>query len=169
MRQGLVPSYCSHWSKSPLRLVAANGQEIAGGQKETELGMRFQTVGASGERGRRLIVNGTFHLADIGVDVILSYPWLREKKIGVFPHHAALACAHPEQILLQPLKGGGKGKPPVNAQKPLGCSRNFFACLQGEHRQWQSKAPRESTLSEVSQKWPPPQLRRIVKQAQSEK
>ena len=30
-------------------------------------------------------------MADINVDAILGYPWLRDQKIGVFPHMRALA------------------------------------------------------------------------------
>ena len=84
MSQGLVPSCCSRWSRTPLRLVAANGQEIGGGQKETKVSMHFQMVGQSGNLERKVLVEGVFHLADIAVDATLSYPWLREKKLEVF-------------------------------------------------------------------------------------
>ena len=34
---------------------------------------------------------GVFFDADIQVDAILSYPWLRQQYLGVFPHLEALA------------------------------------------------------------------------------
>jgi hypothetical protein len=40
-----------------------------------------------------------FHLAEIKVDAILSYPWLLEHEIGVFPHLRALAIANPFTLL----------------------------------------------------------------------
>ncbi len=33
----------------------------------------------------------TFHEADIQVEAILSYPWMEEARVGVFPHLEALA------------------------------------------------------------------------------
>jgi hypothetical protein len=41
-----------------------------------------------------------FYAAEIEVDAILSYPWLRENGVGVFPHHDALAKDWPEFALL---------------------------------------------------------------------
>ena len=44
--------------------------------------------------------SGEFYGADIEVDAILSYPWMRENGIGVFPHRDALAKDHPRFCLL---------------------------------------------------------------------
>ena len=41
-----------------------------------------------------------FFEADIQVDAILSYPWLFDNRIGLFPHHSALALDSPQLILL---------------------------------------------------------------------
>ena len=38
--------------------------------------------------------------ADINVDMILSYPWMRENKVGIFPHHKALVVDEPRLMLL---------------------------------------------------------------------
>ncbi len=38
--------------------------------------------------------SGEFYGADIEVDAIFSYPWMRENGIGVFPHRDALAKDH---------------------------------------------------------------------------
>ena len=42
------------------------------------------------------------HVADVEVDAILSYPWLKNQKIGVFPHLDTLAKIHPDQRVLTP-------------------------------------------------------------------
>ncbi len=38
-----------------------------------------------------MIYDATFWEAEIEVDAILSYNWLLRNKVGVFPHHKALA------------------------------------------------------------------------------
>jgi hypothetical protein len=51
-------------------------------------------------QGKELIFDVTFWEAEIEVDAILSHPWLFENKIGVFPHHNALAVDRPKFTLL---------------------------------------------------------------------
>jgi hypothetical protein len=41
-----------------------------------------------------------FFEADIEVDAILSYPWMSQHQIGIFPHHRALAKDQPIFTLL---------------------------------------------------------------------
>ena len=41
-----------------------------------------------------------FYEADIKVDAILSFPWLFENRIGIFPHLKCLAVLEPELSLL---------------------------------------------------------------------
>ena len=54
--------------------------------------------------GRRqpnfLEFGATFYEADIKVDAILSYPWMVQEKMGVFPHKSALAVEMPNLTLL---------------------------------------------------------------------
>ena len=45
--------------------------------------------------------HGVFHDADIQVDAILSYPWLEEKYLGVYPHMESLALWGEPLRLLQ--------------------------------------------------------------------
>ena len=49
--------------------------------------------------------------ADIAIDAILSYPWLAQNKIGVFPHHKALVVDEPRLLLLYGQKEKGKTQP----------------------------------------------------------
>ena len=42
----------------------------------------------------------TFFEADIRVDAILSYPWMAQNQIGVFPHLKAMALEKPRLTLL---------------------------------------------------------------------
>jgi hypothetical protein len=62
------------------------------------------------------------HDAAMEVDVIIGYPWLRQKKIGLLPHMDGLIaekngdllfyrCGKREQITSTPEKGGGDRAP----------------------------------------------------------
>jgi hypothetical protein len=42
-----------------------------------------------------------FSDAHIHKDAILGFPWLKEQKLGLFPHLCALAFEHPKQELLR--------------------------------------------------------------------
>ena len=46
--------------------------------------------------------------ADISMDMILSYPWMAQNKIGVFPHHKALVVDEPRLLLLYGHQGKGR-------------------------------------------------------------
>ena len=102
VRAGLVPSKFLHKAQDPLQLLSANGEVISGGDQETTLRLHFNKTTQKGKVEKRRNVTGLFYTADIGVDAILSYPWLRDAKIGIFPHLNSLALPHPEQVLLQP-------------------------------------------------------------------
>ena len=53
---------------------------------------------------------GDFYEAAIEMDMILSYPWLRENRLGVFPHRNALAMDEPNFQLVM-------GKNPKKSKK----------------------------------------------------
>ena len=105
LKTGLVPNRCTRKSKDPLELIAANGETIRGGDRETTLRLRFEMVTHDGKVERQKPLKANFHLADIGVDVILAYPWLMATKVGIFPHLKSLAIPHAEQKLLRPTQG----------------------------------------------------------------
>ena len=117
IRSGLVAPHLLSHAESPIRLLAANGQTIQGGDKLLTLRMDFLQVRNGVCSSEMLIVGGTFFQAAIEVDMILSYPWLRENKIGVFAHHNSLALDEPEFTLLYGWKGGGGKKRKRNLQK----------------------------------------------------
>ena len=60
-----------------------------------------------------------FYEADIQVDAILSFPWMAEHKIAVFPHKRALAIDHPVLTLLFGLSEGTRGKKKVSVVRNL--------------------------------------------------
>ena len=70
------------------------------------------TFGARSLEGETLpewSTQGIFHEANIQVDAILSYPWLKDRFLGVFPHLEALAILEEPLLLLQsyvPEEGG---------------------------------------------------------------
>ena len=102
LKTGVVPFRCTQKSSEPLELIAANGEIIRGGDRETTLTLRFETVAHDGSVEKQKILKAKFHIADIGVDAILAYPWLTERKVGIFPHLKSLALPHPEQKMLRP-------------------------------------------------------------------
>ena len=103
VRQGLVPSHLTRTAKQPLQLIAANGQVISGGQKEAKLTFKFATTASEVPQPQVDEISAWFHIADIGVDAILLYPWLQQTQFGVFAHLNSLVKAHPQQVLMRPL------------------------------------------------------------------
>ena len=68
--------------------------------------------------------------ADIAIDMVLSYPWLAQNKIGVFPHHRALVVDEPKLLLLYGQKD--RGRPTL-----LGAKRQVRqVTLVGGHQGW---------------------------------
>ena len=82
-----------------LKLVAANGQQLYGGQKAIRLSMLLKQEQNGVVREERLKIPAEFYLADIRLDAILSYPWMRKYKLGVFPDLNALATLDPFILL----------------------------------------------------------------------
>lgn len=89
-------------AKKLLQFTMANGQPLAGGDKTVDLMLAFQQ-----EMDGKILpdykrVSATFYEADITVDAILSFPWMQEKKIGIFPHLYALAEIVGEKCCILP-------------------------------------------------------------------
>ena len=78
VKNTLIPWHLARLAPKAVRLITANGQRMEGGERCIDMEIGFQQV----FRGRRLpqtlFFEGTFYLADIEVDAIISYPWLRE-------------------------------------------------------------------------------------------
>ena len=107
IRMGVTRNILIHSAK-PLVLFTANGARMAGGVKEVTLdlffGARAYTTGA---KLPDMVVPAQFHEADIQVDAILSYPWLRENRLGVWVHELALEQqgASKKRVLLENFSG----------------------------------------------------------------
>ena len=81
-------------------MIAANGQRLDGGERviQTVLGFVAQQ---NGEFQPELMnFPADFHEAEIQVDARISYPWMVDHQIGVFPHKRALAIDQPIFTLL---------------------------------------------------------------------
>ena len=76
---------------------------MEGGKKSVKIHMSFRRFQKGQEFGPPLWLGGTFYEAEIGVDAIISCPWLMRNKVSVFPHYNALAFDQPEYILLRGL------------------------------------------------------------------
>ena len=123
IREGIVPTHLTTLTQRPLELVAANGQIISGGDRETETKNFFSKTDPDGKGHEKRNCRAIFHVKSIGVDAFLSYPWLNEHKIGIFPHLESLAIPHREQELLQPTKSS---KNPPHKSPPFTHKNIFF-------------------------------------------
>jgi hypothetical protein len=95
----LCPADSVYDPEVPLKLVAANGQQLYGGQKVIRVSMLFRQEVNGMIREGRFKISAEFYLADIKLDAILSYPWLRKNYLGVFPDLNALALRDPLILL----------------------------------------------------------------------
>eukprot|EP00667_Euglena_gracilis_P032553 EG_transcript_50312 len=81
-----------------------------GGNKKVTLGVTFRQK-FNGEFLPNLVSCETeFYEASMEVDAILSFPWMSQNHIGVFPHHKALAIDEPYFALLYGWTGERKQK-----------------------------------------------------------
>ena len=95
VRQGLLPEHLTYPATKPLRFETANGQALGGGNVCTRL--KLKLISESGELSspENVEFDVEFYEANIKVDAILSYPWLAQAKLGIFPHHKALVLDSP--------------------------------------------------------------------------
>lgn len=108
IRSGLVEPGLMDVAVEPVRLLAANNQVIEGGDKVVPLSLGFMQFQGGEWKPDLLVLEGIFFQAAIEVDMILSYPWLLENKLGVFPHHNSLALDEPELTLLYGWRGANE-------------------------------------------------------------
>ena len=83
-------------------LVSAGGEVLRGGIKPLKADFVFKKRKFSSQGNYRdFSIGGVVYSAewnaDASYDVILGYPWLRQHKIGVFPHMNALAQVTPDE------------------------------------------------------------------------
>ena len=79
IRDGLVPM-----APAPtiLSFASASGAPMAGGSRVAKLGLDLMAQNPAAD----YLLTANFWNADIKVDMILSYPCLKDHKIGVLPH-----------------------------------------------------------------------------------
>jgi hypothetical protein len=100
VKLGRLPRHLVYAAHKPLKFVTASGQRLEGGDTCAHLFLEFVQVVEDQMLPELLHRGAMFYEADIKVDAILSYPWMAENRIGVFPHLEALALKEPELTLL---------------------------------------------------------------------
>ena len=80
--------------------MAANNMPLPGGNRCTKLQLSFVQVVDDCILPDTFVCPAEFYEAKIEVDAILSYPWLLEHQVGVYPHLHALSRLTPQRILL---------------------------------------------------------------------
>ena len=80
IRPSIVAHSLSCISRNPITLVAANSGRIPGGDREVDTVLNFRQQLDGKMLPETLNLKCPFYLADIGIDMILSYPWLAEKR-----------------------------------------------------------------------------------------
>ena len=102
INDSLIPQNCLQWAREQLHLVAANGLSIPGGNYEVHTRTTLQQVTKNGNLVGVQDLEVSFHVARLGLDAILSYPWLAANGLVVGPQENSLMLPHPEQLFLQP-------------------------------------------------------------------
>ena len=88
LSQKLFPGGAWERSRRPLNLLTVTGEPLEGGDMEIALDLTF---GVLGDAEGTWVSHGVFHAADIHVDAILSYPWLKERGLVVCTSSGSLA------------------------------------------------------------------------------
>lgn len=99
IKSGLFPDQFFQPAQTPVNLVAANGTPLEGGRRDIVLHFNLRKVQNGVEQAKPATCQVVFHEADIQVDAIIGYPWLYFCKVGIFPHHNALAVENPFTLL----------------------------------------------------------------------
>jgi hypothetical protein len=100
IRQGFVSDHLMHSAENPLKFETVNGQVLSGGTRCTKVRMKLLGEENNGTPPECFEYEVEFYEANIKVDAILSFPWLAQAKLGVFPHHRALVLETPELTFL---------------------------------------------------------------------
>ena len=91
VRRGLFSNNEFFPAKNPISMVTAGGSPLEGGREQVRLVLVFNaSPPGRPDFSRRWKETAIFYDANITVDAILSYPWLRDRHLGVVPHLDAL-------------------------------------------------------------------------------
>ena len=74
VRQGLFSRNLFVPARNPVRLVAANGQRLGGGEYTIDLELGFNMIDGTVVGGTKVEYAATCYEADIAIDMILSFP-----------------------------------------------------------------------------------------------
>ena len=84
VRKGLLSDSLMRNAREPLSFVTASGQPLEGGKRTAKLTLFFEQVVSGQTLPQNRSFQAEFYEAEIGVDAILSFPWMAQHKIGVF-------------------------------------------------------------------------------------
>ena len=121
VRRGLFSNLEFCHSTNPISMITAGGVPLEGGREEVKVIMIFtaSTPGGSG-RTRTWKESAQFFDAAIAVEMIVGYPWLRSRHIGILPHLDALAMFDRDGLTTRILRSPS----PTNSVKPFGSAVN---------------------------------------------
>ena len=117
IRQGVLERHFFQPADDPIELIAANDQKLSGGTRTVMLDLFFTLMENGKMSEQKLSYPALCYEADISVDLILSFPWMHENRIGVFPHHRALVVDEPKLMLLFGEKEKGQTNPGLARRK----------------------------------------------------
>ena len=120
VRRDLVSRQDLKTAQNPVKRITAKNSVLMGGDKTVELGLNFNVVEDGFLQPQPISFKGDFYGAKIESDAILSYPWLRENSVGVFPHRDALARDWLHFGLLYAWKKGDQAKSYRGLEKKVG-------------------------------------------------
>ena len=104
IRHDALPRCYFMAAKIPISLSTVSGEALPGGSQEVQVELQFKPTSMHGKplRVKSWKIMSNLYEANMQVDMILGYPWLRENKIGVLRHENAFTSAlHGQQILLR--------------------------------------------------------------------
>jgi len=107
VRTGLIPRHLFYGAPRVLKLITASGQRMEGGERVVDVNLEFSMEKNGHQQEEKVQFPTTFYEAAIKMDAILSYPWMEQRKIGVFPHKRALIAELPDPTYLYGI-GGNK-------------------------------------------------------------
>ena len=101
VRRGSLPESCFQPARRPLLLRTVSGEELQGGKQEVQLRVEFQAETEDGAPAEPWISEITVHDGDVGCDLILGYPWLKQVRLDVQPWRDALQLHDEPRLVLK--------------------------------------------------------------------
>ena len=115
VRQGLMPAHLMYPAPKPLKFETADGQPLLGGDRCIKVRLLLLCESNELNTPEEMEFEVEFFEANIKVDAILSYPWLSQAKLGIFPHHKALVLDSQDLKFLHGVRDHSKMRPDSNS------------------------------------------------------